>query len=304
MNVQQIANATSPSLAPKPGFPANFAVQGDLTHPTVVNDGQECLGFLFGTVTVVPAVLFLSYLAINAKKNAKRLWCGKSFVLISYYALLWLAATLNLAWCSLQAWQCYPAKEVAWNWNFLSLFTGSAMLCLEVSLMIFLLQESYASGLETLTRTFAVSGIIVGVDILFKGIYVFGFGVPLFIDGEESTQRMKWGMWIIYKLLVTAVYGYILFVHYSKWREKLPPKPSFYNYITAMFFSNAVVLLAFGTSFGIWLFKFMVVLYHSLYLPFLHVTILADFFQEEDFLLDNTYYSEMKDAGFFDGDWD
>jgi hypothetical protein len=26
--------------------------------------------------------------------------------------------------------------------------------------------------------------------------------------------------------------------------------------------------------------------------------------QEEDFLLDNAYYSEMKDAGFFDAEWE
>lgn len=26
--------------------------------------------------------------------------------------------------------------------------------------------------------------------------------------------------------------------------------------------------------------------------------------QAEDLLLDNAYYSEMKDAGFFDADWD
>ncbi|KAK4833139.1 hypothetical protein QYF36_004112 [Acer negundo] len=44
--------------------------------------------------------------------------------------------------------------------------------------------------------------------------------------------------------------------------------------------------------------------YHSLYLHFLFVTFLAGFFQEEDFLLDSACYSEMKDAGFFDADWD
>ena len=28
------------------------------------------------------------------------------------------------------------------------------------------------------------------------------------------------------------------------------------------------------------------------------------YLQEDDFLLENAYYSEMKDAGFFDADWD
>ncbi|XP_031278038.1 protein CANDIDATE G-PROTEIN COUPLED RECEPTOR 2-like [Pistacia vera] len=120
---------------------------------------------------------------------------------------------------------------------------------------------------------------------------------------------MKWGMWIIHNLLLTAVYGFILFVHFSKWREKLPSRPAFYHYIVVMFFVSAValfgcVLAGIGAGFGIWLYNLTVVCYHALYLPFLFVTFLADFFQEEDFLLDSAYYSEMKDAGFFDADWE
>lgn len=70
-----------------------------------------------------------------------------------------------------QYWQCSAGKEV--SWNLLSLFTVSAMLYLEISLVAFLLQESYASGLETLARTFIISGIIAGVDILLKVMFIF-----------------------------------------------------------------------------------------------------------------------------------
>ena len=66
----------------------------------------------------------------------------------------------------MQAWQCTPGKAV--SWNLLSLLTESGILCLEISLVAFLLQENYASGLETLAHTFMVSGLIVGVDILLK----------------------------------------------------------------------------------------------------------------------------------------
>ena len=80
------------------------------------------------------------------------------------------------------------------------------------------------------------------------------------------------------------------------------------------------------------LYSFVVICYHTLYLPFVYVTFLADFFQvnnklllwfitvkdcfffcqwydfnifqEEDLLLDTAYYSEMKDAGFFDSEWE
>ena len=65
-----------------------------------------------------------------------------------------------------QAWQCSPGKEAAWN--VLSLFTTSGMLCLEISLLAFLLQEDYATGLDALAHNFVVSGIVVGVDMLLK----------------------------------------------------------------------------------------------------------------------------------------
>ncbi|KAJ0048160.1 hypothetical protein Pint_16232 [Pistacia integerrima] len=343
INLEAIVNVTTDATNISVALPPT----PDLSFPAKVGgqDGsdRQCHGVLYDVVLVVPAVLFVVYLAVHAKKNLRKLCNGSSYIMIAYYTLLWLACLLNLAWCSLQAWQCSTGKEVAWN--ILSLFTASAMLYLEISLVGFLLQESYASGLETLARTFIISGIIVGVDMLLKSyrlscvigvnpspsrsplhpltvsglgieplaickevIYVFGFGSPLFFD-LESTHRMKWGMWIIHNLLLTAVYGFILFVHFSKWREKLPSRPAFYHYIVVMFFVSAValfgcVLAGIGAGFGIWLYNLTVVCYHALYLPFLFVTFLADFFQEEDFLLDSAYYSEMKDAGFFDADWE
>lgn len=42
------------------------------------------------------------------------------------------------------------------------------MLFLEISLVAFLLQGNYASGLEALMRTFVISGIIVAGDIFLK----------------------------------------------------------------------------------------------------------------------------------------
>lgn len=267
---------------------------------------SNCHGVLYTAALSIPAALFVLYLGFHLKKNIKKLSHRRSHVMIAYYVLLWFSAILNLAWCSLQAWQCIPGKEV--SWNLLSLLTESGTLCLEISLVAFLLQENYASGLETLAHTFMVSGLIVGADILLKAIFVFGFHVPLFMDGE-TTHSGKWGMWTFDGLLLTCTYGYILFVHYSKWRDKLPPRPAFYNYVVIMFMVNGVTLfacalVASGVSFGLWLYSFIGICYHILYLPFLYVTFLADFFQEEDLLLDNAYYSEMRDAGFFDSEWE
>lgn len=58
----------------------------------------------------------------------------------------------------------------------------------------------------------------------YQAIYVFGFGVPLFNRDVGSSHKMKWGLLIIHNLLLASAYGFILFVHFSKWREKLPRK--------------------------------------------------------------------------------
>ncbi|KAJ4960747.1 hypothetical protein NE237_020657 [Protea cynaroides] len=267
----------------------------------------DCHGGWYNVSLIVPSVLFVVYLSLQAKKSFTKLSHGRSYIMIAYYGLLWLVSILNLAWCCLQTWECTSGME--FSWNLLSLFTTSGMLFLEVSLMAFLLQGNYDSGLDALTRTFVVSGIIVGADILLKAIYVFGFEIPLFIDSEDTTQKVKWGLWVVHKLLLTTIYGFILFMYHSKWRERLPARPAFYNYIFVMFSLNVAALFACGlvgnsVGFGFWMYNLTSICYHGFYLPLLYVTFLADFFQEEDLRLESAYYSEMKDAGFFDADWD
>ncbi|XP_038714791.1 protein CANDIDATE G-PROTEIN COUPLED RECEPTOR 2-like isoform X2 [Tripterygium wilfordii] len=229
----------------------------------------ECHGFWHNVALIVPSLLFVLYLAFQAKKSFVKLSNGRSYIMISYYGTLWLISLLNLAWCSLQGWECGSGNEVAWN--ILSLLTKSGMLFLEA-------------------------------------IYVFGFGVPLFVDSIENPHH-KWGLWVVHRLVLTAVYGFILFLYHSKWRERLPARPAFYKYITIMFTLNAIALLACaltgrGANFGFWLYGATIVCYHAFYLPLIYVTFLADFLQEEGLHLENAYYSEMKDAGFFDVDWD
>lgn len=267
----------------------------------------ECHGFWHNSALIFASAAFVLYLAFQAKKSYRKLSIGRSYIINSYYGIVWSVSLLNLAWCALQTWECTPGKESAWN--ILSLFTTSGMLFLEVSLIAFLLQGNYATGLDALARTFAISGFVVGVDIFLKAIYVFGFGIPIFIENEDQAHPVKWGLWVLHKLLLTAVYGLILFMYHSKWRERLPARPAFHKYVVIMFSINAAALFACGLTgngagFGFWLYDTTVICYHAFYLPLLYVTFLADFFQEEDLNLENVYYSEMKDAGFFDADWD
>ncbi|KAJ4719567.1 Transmembrane protein adipocyte-associated 1 [Melia azedarach] len=295
-------------VSQKPNFNSSSILKGgSFLGSGLFNWLFECHGFLHNLVLIVSSLCFVLYLSFQAKKSFSKLSNGRSHIMIAYYGCLWLVSLLNLAWCCLQAWECTSGKEVAWN--ILSLFTTSGMLFLEVSLLAFLFQGNYASGFEALTRTFIVSGLVVGLDILLKALYLFAFGIPLFVDSNEHSHHVKWGLWVVHRLVLTAVYGFILFMYHSKWRERLPARPAFYKYISIMFILNALALFASGlsgngASFGFWLYGATIVCYHAFYLPLIYVTFLADFFQEEDLHLENVYYSEMKDAGFFDADWE
>ncbi|XP_031131361.1 protein CANDIDATE G-PROTEIN COUPLED RECEPTOR 2 [Ipomoea triloba] len=265
---------------------------------------MDCHGLWHNLLLILPSALFLIYLASQAKKNYPKILNGRSHIITALYGFLWLVSILNLAWCSLQVWECSGGKQLAWN--ILSLLTTSGMMFLEVSLIAFLLQGNYSSGQEALTRTFLISGLVVGLDMFLKAIYIFGFGIQLFVLENNGSQ---WGLWVLHKLLLTAAYGLIFFMYRSRWRERLPARPAFYNYISIMLGLNvatlfACALAANGAGFGLWLYNIMVIFYHAFYLPLLYVTFLADFFQEEHMNLENAYYSEMKDAGFFDIDWE
>lgn len=63
-----------------------------------------------------------------------------------------------------------------------------------------------------------------------QAIYLFGFGVPLFIDNNEHIQKFKWGLWVIHKLLLAGIYGMIFFMYNSKWRERLPGKYIYHSH--------------------------------------------------------------------------
>ncbi|KAI3861794.1 hypothetical protein MKX03_027399 [Papaver bracteatum] len=309
--LEEIAETISPVSSNSSSSSSNSSSSvedfGDINRKLLSGWLFNCHGLWYNLAVIIPSVIFVVYLGYQAKKSFIKLSHGRSHIMISYYGLLWLVSLLNLAWCFLQEWECTPGKES--GWNLLSLFTSSGMLFLEISLVAFLLQGSYTSSLEALTRTFVISGIVVGGDILLKAIYVYGFGVPLFIDTDQATNRAKWGLLLIHKLLLTTAYGFILYMHHSKWRERLPARPAFYYYILVMCGLNAVALFACGLSgtgalFGLWMYNLTTVCYHAFYLPLIYLTFLADFFQEDDLHLENVYYSEMKDAGFFDADWE
>ena len=79
----------------------------------------------------------------------------------------------------------------------------------------------------------------------FYHIILFVFGIPLFVDSNEHTHG-KWNLWVVHKLLLTAVYGFIMFMYHSGWKETLPGEP-IDGTITWCFnlFSNCLISFSF-----------------------------------------------------------
>lgn len=62
----------------------------------------ECHGFWHNSALIAASIMFVVYLALQARQSFSKLLHGRSYIMISYYGCLWLVSLLNLAWCSLQ----------------------------------------------------------------------------------------------------------------------------------------------------------------------------------------------------------
>lgn len=95
---------SSPSISPSSYTTADQTLPISFIGPSAGGDGSgsdagQCHGFWYSFFLIVPSLLFVAYLAFNAKKNFKKLSQGRWHVMVAYYSLLWFATLLNLFWC-------------------------------------------------------------------------------------------------------------------------------------------------------------------------------------------------------------
>ena len=304
-------------MAESPDFEPSFPPSPDVQPP---RDPPMCLrimspptssGFaelLYNVVLALPALLFLLFLLTRLRSSVRKLKQSRSHIMATYYSFLWVICVLNLCWCVLEMQQAKNHdKEMAWN--IMSLVTRFGLVLLEVSVVVFLSQGYLISGWDALLRTLLFSGVFATADALVKAIYIFGFGVPLFTIQDDAGNWNKWGFWLLQNLFFASVYAVLLTLPHTRWRDRLPARPSFYRYVMILFIFNATqgfgsFLLGFGDSFGYCIYGLTGFVYYALYPPLLYGTFLADFLGEEEMQMEDAYYSEMKDAGYFDGDWE
>jgi hypothetical protein len=296
--------------APAPGvFPDQPARDAPMCLRMMKPSGTQ--GFrevLYDLVLALPALLFLLFLLTRLRSSVRKLMQSRSHIMTTYYTFLWVICILNICWTLLKMQQTRgPDQETAWN--VMSLVTRFGMVLLEVSVVVFLSQGYLISGWDALLRTLLFSGLFASVDALLNAVYIFGLSIPLFITQDDAGDWNKWGFWMMHNLFFTAVYFVILILPYTRWRDRLPARPAFYHYVLILFILNGLeafgsTLLGFGADFGYCVYGLSAFFYYALYPPLLYATFLADFLREEDLQMEDAYYSEMKDAGYFDADWE
>lgn len=94
--------------SPEPGASAAGAAAGFRSSSSQV----DCHGLPYNLSLVVPAVLFVAYLASQARRSFAKLRYGRSYIMIAYYALLWFVSVLNFIWCVLQVRFLHDTQEL------------------------------------------------------------------------------------------------------------------------------------------------------------------------------------------------
>mmetsp|Transcript_33187 Transcript_33187/g.71533 ORF Transcript_33187/g.71533 Transcript_33187/m.71533 type:complete len:126 (-) Transcript_33187:174-551(-) len=115
----------------------------------------------------------------------------------------------------------------------------------------------------------------------------------------------KWGFWTAHHLLYCVVYAFILVLPHTHLRDFLPARPSFYRYVALLCANNfglVVGAMMVGSKHvtGYCVYGFFNFLYFACYPPLLYMTFLSEFFIDDELELEHAYYSEMREAGYFD----
>lgn len=228
-------------------------------------------------VVLVPDVLFLIFLAINARRSYDILTRNPSMTMWTYYILVWAVCLVNFLHTSLQLGgrnsQGQDGSEHTHLWNLTWLLTRMVMMMLEVrrlnhkcsnnalyccvqsrkapamqvSIIVFLLHGYIGSAIVMLRRTAIISGAISLFDALIKAVLIWGLGVPLYKFGGSAVGHTdgdmtwsKWGFWMLHAMVFAAAYLVMLVLPFTKWRDLLPSKDTFHYYVRILFAVNLV----------------------------------------------------------------
>lgn len=286
--------------------------------PSLVSPDDHARALLYDTVILVPNLLFLIYLCWHAKRSYETLERNRSMIMTTYYCFVWTVCVCNVFRAAVQLLgTASNTSSHMFTWNLLWLITRFVMIMLEVSVVVFLLHGYVANSGVALRRTVAISAAIAGLDALIKIVYVWVLHIPLYTFAGEDASRIeddmlwsKWGFWVAHTVAFSLVYLGLMLLPLTPWRDLLPAKDTFHQYVRVLFALNLMsavgaIMIGSHEAAGYCIYGISNFLYYGFYPPLLYMAFLASFFQSEDVDLENYYYSEMSEAGFFDhGDGD
>ncbi|GJP32713.1 hypothetical protein CLOM_g17314 [Closterium sp. NIES-68] len=308
-----------PPFLPPPPLPSaeGFCLAWQHPHASLISRTW------FAIVTVAPPLLFLLFLLSRVRPALAQLRRARSAgvlggqcgVMAGFYALLWAAAGTNLARTLAQLLVLSPAAAAPASTHWVSaawLAAGCVGVCVEAGVVVFLLHPVLMSASEALLRTALIAAILAAADTALQASLVFHHAVPLFSPALSSGGAgAAWAFWLAHDACRAAVYAALLALPLSHWRDALPAGPAFHRYVFLLLLLHACsalacLLLALHASAALCIRGLAVYLYTACFPPLLYATFLADFFKDEDAAVEDAYYSEMRDAGYFDadGDWD
>ncbi|KAK9842459.1 hypothetical protein WJX81_001166 [Elliptochloris bilobata] len=272
--------------------------------------GQGFRWFLL--VSVLPPLAFMAFMALRFRRTLRKLQYQPLEVMF-YYCALWVVSTLLLLRYIAQAADLQGRQAVLWV--LLSLVTRCGTLMLEASVVVFLLQGHLATDApEVLMRTLLLSGGFAMLDSVAAAVAVFGVHTPLFSHGGSSGNGLpgdlawsKWRFYLAHALAGAACYGAMLAL-LARWRARLPAKPAVYAYFLVLMLLDAMaalgaLLLGIGATAGYCVFGLTGLAHAAALPPLVYYTFLAEALPvgAYDGGLEDLYYSEMREAGYFDG---
>ena len=277
-------------------------------------DPQGSPGFsvFLNTIFGLSTLVFVGFLAWRLKTALRRLVRSQSQIMRVYYCFLWVVCFLNLCRFFFQIAESSTNGRHEKLWNGMWLLTMFGMTLMEVSVVTFLSQGYIATGKEALIRTLCISGFIALFDSIVKMSLIFGYDTSLFIYDtdvpnplENDMSWAKWGFWTAHHLLYMTIYLFILILPHTHLRDYLPARPSFYRYVALLCGNNfglviGSVMVGSKDTAGYCVYGIFNLLYFSCYPVLLYMTFLSEFFVDDDLELEHAYYSEMREAGYFD----
>lgn len=240
------------------------------------------------------SLVFAIFLLTKARRTFKLLRESESVTMTTYYIFLWIVCIFNI----LRFVIVSVVPEPKLFYELLYNMMNAILLFVEISVIIFMSHGYMVSGREAISRTIKICGLIATIFLGIECGITFGLHISLF--EQEDWQASLF--WLLLSVILSIGYATILILPNTRFRERLPARPLFYQYSQFMLVLQLLravgsLLNFFGIFIGFCFLMLWLLVYYALYGPLLYWGFLKDFLRDVAL---SEYYSEMVINGYFD----